>query len=286
MLKYKDFGHGLRLGNYLFNLAFLTYAANKSNTEIQYKKDYFLWKYLENPPVLTDDFNYQEELILPHTLYFGYDQNRKEFLIEHFKTNNDKIINISPNANFQSELWFCDNVEFVKSKLFIKDSEKNRVYKKYKRMFSKPTIGIGIRRGDFVNHGSFYQIPDDWYIRALESNFPNWRIENNIVIFSDDIQWCKQRYKHLPFYFAEPNDTHLIDDSNYYKDPMEQFILGTLMSNFIGGSSTFTWWQMWYVKNFNNGKVVHTGKNLTDGPVREGWINNDYYPKSWILYEV
>lgn len=41
---------------------------------------------------------------------------------------------------------------------------------------------------------------------------------------------------------------------------MEQFILSTLMDNYILGSSTFSWWAGWYVKNFNSGKVIHCGK--------------------------
>jgi len=54
------------------------------------------------------------------------------------------------------------------------------------------------------------------------------------------------------------------------------------MDNFIGGSSTFTWWQMWYVKNFNNGKVIHCGKNLT-GKCAQDHFNPNYYPDNWIL---
>ena len=66
---------------------------------------------------------------------------------------------------------------------------------------------------------------------------------------------------------------------------MDQFILGTLCDNFIGGSSTFTWWQMWYVKNFNNGRVIHSGKNQ-DGECYETYHCPNYYPENWEVNEI
>ncbi len=68
---------------------------------------------------------------------------------------------------------------------------------------------------------------------------------------------------------------------------MEQFILGAcLCDHFIGGNSTFSWWQMWYVKNYNNGTVVHCGKNLSEKGEKEFGVNKDYYPADWILYKI
>jgi hypothetical protein len=157
MVKYNDFGHGLRLGNYLFQYAFFNYASKVTNTKVQYKRDYFLWRYLANPPELTDDRTYDEELICPHTLYFGYSDNARNILIQFIKNNDNRVINVSPNAGFQSELWWAEDVEYIKNKLILKQEEIDRVKNKYQSFFTKPTIGIGIRRGDFVNHGSFYQ---------------------------------------------------------------------------------------------------------------------------------
>lgn len=50
--------------------------------------------------------------------------------------------------------------------------------------------------------------------------------------------------------------------------------------------STFTWWNMWYVKNFNNGKVVHSGKNLSEYGEKQFGVNNDYYPNNWTIHEI
>lgn len=89
------------------------------------------------------------------------------------------------------------------------------------------------------------------------------------------------------FYFAEPNGTHTHAENfkYYHQNPMEQFILGTLMDGMVIGNSTFSWWQGWYVHN-KGYKVIHSGKNLSEAGEREFGVNNDYYPKSWILHEI
>ena len=285
MLKYNEWGKHLRLGNYLFQYATIASICKTNNLDVEFPKNYFLWNYLKTPPILTEDRNYEEEIYFYDYLYFGYNEENKKNLIEYLKQNKNRTLNISVNASFQSEKWFIENVDYVKEILEIKEEEKIKIREKYQSFFLKKTIGIGIRRGDFVDHGSFYQIPMDWYERALNSIFPDWKENYNIVVFSDDIEWCKRYFQGRDFLFADSNNTYKLDNENYFKDPMEQFILGTLMDNFIGGNSTFSWWQMWYVKNFNNGTVVHCGKNLSDREAAR-LPNPMFYSDSWKLYEI
>jgi hypothetical protein len=283
IVRYNDWGKHLRLGNWLFNYCGILSMIEQTENELQIP-NYFLWDYLENPPVTTNDKFYNK---LFYYRQFAFAEEEVKYIQETMKANAEKreILNIIIGPHYQSEKWFLPNLDLIKKKLKFKKSAIDNVKTKYANVFTKPTIGIGIRRGDFVNHASFYQIPESWYMKALETEFPNW-YNYNIVIFSDDIEWCKKYYNGKGFFFADPNNTHFIDDVNYHKDPMDQFILGTLMDNFIGGNSTFSWWQMWYVKNFNSGKVVHSGKNLTsqgDAVVR---INENYYPESWTLHKI
>lgn len=282
MIKYIEWGQHLRWGNFAFLYAGLCNIADRSGNQLELP-DYFAWKYFKEPPIINNDKNYEE---LFHFLGNESIEERLEKYIQYFKENKNKIVNINLGSHLQSEKWFIDNIDLIKKKLAIKEEEINKVKEKYSNFFDKPTIGIGIRRGDFVNHGVFYQIPEKWYLEALEANFN--KNDYNIVVFSDDIEWCKKYYKNENFMYAEPNNTHLHTDGfkHYRKDPFEQFILASLMDNFIGGSSTFSWWNMWYVKNFNHGKVVHSGKNLSEYGEKQFGVNKDYYPGSWILYEI
>ena len=280
MIKCNGWGNHLRLGNWLFLFTGLNYLAKHSNNEIVLP-EYFLWDYLKNLPNVTEDQNYDIEYSFLST---KYSNDKKENFIEFFKLNNDKIINILGYPGLQSEKWFIDDVDYIKNILEIKEEKIKEVKTRYKDFFTKPTIGIGVRRGDFVGHKCFYQIPETWYEDTLKKEFPNY-LDYNIIIFSDNIEWCKNYYNGKNFLFAESNNTYIQHSNEYLNDPMDQFILGTLCDNFIGGSSTFSWWQMWYVKNFNNGKVIHSGKNLA-GNCYDLFHCPHYYPENWIINKI
>lgn len=280
MIKYVDWGKHLRWGNFCFLYAGLSHIAFKSKNSLELP-DYFAWQYLQNPPVINNDRSYAE---LFHFSNKGTIEQRLAEYVNFFSAKKDVTVNVNLGSDLQSEKWFLDELSFIKGKLSLKPEAIATVREKYKHFFDKPTIGIGIRRGDFVNHGVFYQIPENWYLEALEEHFT--KKDYNVVLFSDDIEWCKKFYKKEQFFYAEPNQTHLHADNfkYYHKDPFEQFILASQMDNFIGGSSTFTWWNMWYVKNFNNGKVIHSGKNLSSLGEKQFGVNNDYYPDNWTLH--
>lgn len=283
MVKYNDWGKHLRLGNWLFLYAGIQSILKNSGNEL-WLPDYFLWNYLKNPPHITHGNTSYDEVF--HFRQTNYTIEEKDYLVKYFCENVHKEININLGSHLQSEMWFENDIDLILSKLELKEDVVNKVKQKYIHFFDRKTIGIGIRRGDFVNHGCFYQIPEDWYEHALDFIFPDWK-NYNVVVFSDDIEWCKKRYSKNGWLFAEANNTHTHKENflHYHKDPMEQFILGTLMNHFIGGSSTFTWWQMWYVKNYNNGTVVHCGKNL-QGQCEKDFFNPEYYPKNWTLYKI
>lgn len=286
MILYKDWGQHIRLGNWWFNYAALLSLAKRTGHELLLP-DYHAWPYMLNPPL-------KDRNIIPADETFHYrtnDYSRAEldWLREYFASKKDKVININLGPNNQSEKWFNEDLDYVKEMLRFSESALVEVSKKYAHILNngKQTIGIGIRRGDFVGHGVFYQIPLEWYTKTLETEFPDWK-NYNILFFSDNIPEIKTRFISKNFHFAEPNNTHTHANNfkYYHNNPMEQFILGTLCDHFIGGNSTFSWWQMWYVKNFNNGKVVHCGKNLSNAGELKYGKNPDYYPDSWTLHKI
>ena len=280
MIRCNQFGKHTRLGNWLFVYATILRLAAKTGHKIE-MPEYFLWKYLDYPPQITSDTNYDIQYSVP---WAQFSTERLEEMTAFFASNKNKVINFDITCFLQSEKWFMDEIAAVKNGLMLSEEYVNWIYKGYERAFDQVPIGIGIRRGDFVGHGLFYQIPETWYMDALNAQFPDWRDENSIIVFSDDIEWCKSYYQGVPFIFAAPNQTHR-HGPTYQNDPMEQFVLGTMCNHFIGGSSTFSWWQMWYIKNFYYGTVVHCGKNLSDSAGKE-YYNPDYYPETWKLQPI
>jgi hypothetical protein len=171
MIKYNEWGQHLRLGNWLFLYSGLSSISKQSNNGVVFP-NHFMWNYFENPPFITDNKEYDE---LFHFKPEPYSEKLKKEYIEYFRENQTKIINVNLGSHLQSEKWFIEDIDYIKSLLAIKQSNIDIVRNKYLHFFNKPTIGIGIRRGDFVNHGVFYQIPENWYEKALKEEFINWQ---------------------------------------------------------------------------------------------------------------
>lgn len=107
-----------------------------------------------------------------------------------------------------------------------------------KEVFRLPDYGythytsIHVRRGDYVQHsGSFPPITTDYINKALD------RIHEgsgcyNAIVFSDDIQWCKENIKHEEFYIEFSEGKNELED------------LGMMAScdNHIIANSSFSWW--------------------------------------------
>ena len=207
MIRCNQFGKHTRLGNWLFVYAAILRLAAKTGHKVE-KPEYFLWKYLDYPPCITSDVNYDVQYSVP---WAQFSTERLEEMTEFFASNRYKIINFDITCFLQSEKWFMDEIDEVKNGIKISSSWVEQVSDKYYNIFPSKCfdpIGIGIRRGDFVKHGLFYQIPETWYLIALNEEFYGWWRYSSIIVFSDDIEWCRSYYWEIPFLFAEPNQTH------------------------------------------------------------------------------
>ena len=90
----------------------------------------------------------------------------------------------------------------------------------------------------------------------------------NLVVFSDDIDWCKKNLSHL-------NDNIVFVEGN--KDYEDLFMMSYCDHNIISNSS-FSWWSAWL--NFNPHKMVIAPKNWF-GPMGPKDVQ-DLIPESFI----
>lgn len=231
-----------RLGNCLFQIAGTLGLAEKYNAEAVFP-DWPFEQYFKDP--------------LPHGEMQSMEVKEKHFHYHDWQLKNSCNI----NGYLQSEKYFPKKLPFE-----FKDEFINPL--KEREEFKKETIAISVRRGDYVNNPLYYQIPMWWYISALSKEFPHWR-DCNIIIFSDDIDYCKIHFECLPnVYF--PNGSEI-----------EDLAMLTLCDNHILANSTFSWWGAYLSKSK---KVVHCGKLM------EGWLGDqsdirDFYPERWTLHE-
>lgn len=125
-------------------------------------------------------------------------------------------------------------------------------------------ISLHIRRGDFlINSANHYNLTLDYYEKAL-SNFDS---EREVIIFSDDPQWCKEQS-------LFSGDRFLVSES---ESPYTDLCLMSMCSDFIIANSTFSWWGAWLSQNKNK-TVIYPSEWF-------GQNNNDKSTKDLFLEE-
>lgn len=129
-------------------------------------------------------------------------------------------------------------------------------------------VAVSVRRGDFAVDANHYLLPFEYYIGAITLYFP----EKDIMVFSDDIPWCKEH-----FCMA---DRRIIFSEN--KNAIEQLSLMSRFSDFVLANSTFSWWGA-YLSQAKTKKVVRPYYHF-DGELKIKNNLKDHYPSSWIVY--
>lgn len=124
-------------------------------------------------------------------------------------------------------------------------------------------ISIHVRRGDYLNHPEKFTIsPLEYYEEAMLALGGD---EQDFMIFSDDINWCRQQ-------FGRAANIAYFEGSAL--DSMD--LMSQCKYNIISASS-FGWWAAWL--NQNPQKIVIAPKQWW-GP--EWMWKNDPCPKNWI----
>lgn len=151
--------------------------------------------------------------------------------------------NITLDGHFQSEKYFSHYRALILNLFIQQGSEFSEAKTQYKTYTSSPTVSLHVRRGDYLKHPNTHpQLSLDYYNSALDK-FPGC----NVLVFSDDIGWCKDHLNRSNTYFIEGN-TDVID-----------LYLMSLCDNNIITNSTFSWWGAWLNQNSNK-KVIAPDK--------------------------
>ena len=135
---------------------------------------------------------------------------------------------------FQSEKYFKKFRNEV-LELFEPDSiTENKIKEFFSNFNNIETCSIHVRRGNYVDLKNYHFLQDiEYYKNSIDI------IGSNIhfLIFSDDIDWCKENFSFLE------NKTFIDNFLDY-----EQMYLMSLCSNNIISSSTFSWWGAYFAR--------------------------------------
>jgi hypothetical protein len=247
-----------RLGNVLFRYASLIGLAKKHNTKLALPE----WKYekffngeyptgnIEGRLILEPVFNYVEDWP-----YIGENEN------------------VDIKGYLQSEKYWKPYEKEVRNMLSFQEGFKHSVRRYFdsKKVFEKTTIAISIRRGDYVGNPNYELLPITYYILALFEHFPNWR-QCNVVVFSDDIPYCKVHFDCLDNVFFSENNSDI-----------EDLCLMSQCDHFIISNSTFSWWGA-YIGEKKYSKIVRPNY-LFAGHLLKANDFKDFYPERWIKFD-
>ncbi|MFW0737254.1 alpha-1,2-fucosyltransferase [Flavobacterium sp. T12S277] len=253
MITYSKLGKKGNLGNQLFQIASTIGLAVENRQDFLFP-DWKYQSYFKNKlPLLETDLLSFIEVEEKEYNYYKRELGRENYDILGW---------------LQTEKYF--DKELAKHYFEFSEVLTDRLKKKYQEAFAKPTILISIRRGDFVDHPDYLQLPIHYYLNSLARFFPDWQARN-LIVLSDDINYCK-------FHFSFLENAFFGDQLN----EAEQLCLGSLCNDFIISNSTFSWWSAWLGQK-KNSKIVRPHKNF-DGLKSLELDDKDYYPENWINY--
>jgi hypothetical protein len=245
------------LGNQLFQWAVSKRLSLKYNTDYYFETSYFtnttqgmVSKFeLELTKINIDIVNYNSINKLPRI------------------TDNFEFREISDNVfldgYWQSEKYFIDSENEIRKGLEIPEHIKSYIMNKYK-ILNKDTVSIHVRRGDYTNLQHIHPLQTTDYYKKAYSIIDDTSI--NVLVFSDDIEWCKINIKFDNITYIE-GETNIID----------MYIMSLCTHNIIANSS-FSWWGAWLNENENK-KVIAPISWF--GP-SSNFYTGDVIPEKWI----
>ena len=249
------------LGNQIFQWAFGRHLSNLNNIPLYLDSDFYKSDILG---VTKRDFSLNKFPYLNYKLTDVLEKNGKQFLRFFEQPVFEKLeYNISYNyyldGYFQSEKYFMESSNLIREEL----KPNNEFLQKINHLLNKKTVSLHIRRTDYLNSNGYHPVqPIEYYQKALDiiGNY------DNLLVFSDDINWCKNN-----LYF----DNMIFIDGN---DDVEDLWLMSLCKNNIIANSSFSWWGAW-LNNNPDKKVIapnnwfgsQTNLNTT-GIIPNSWI--------------
>ena len=253
MITFSRLGQKGNLGNQLFQIASTIGIAKKAGQQHCFPdwdyEDYF-------------EFNFSK---MQSTSTWNLMQETKFNYYEWSAENGD----IDLNGWLQSERYFS-NVK-IKNVFKFKFDFENKLLEKYKILFTRKTILISVRRGDFVNNPNYFQLSYKYYLTALLHHFGNLE-SYNIIFASDSLSYCKKHFSFLPNVFFLDN-----------LKPIEQLCLGSKCDNYIISNSTFSWWIAWLGQGFQT-KIIRPVA-IFRGEYSKKYDESDYFPSTWVQHD-
>jgi len=259
MIGFNHIGRHGRLGNQMFQYAALRGIAETKGYEFcipesTFKnewEDHQLFEAFTLSNLKTKKFlsaNYYQET------QFNYSQ---EYV-------NECPDNVNLFGYFQTEKYFSHIADSIREDFTFKP----QVLNPCKEAFDfDQAISIHVRRTDFVEKSIDHPLCSVEYYETALSKFDS---DLPVLIFSDDIEWCKEQELFKP-------DRFMISESNWN---LVDMCLMTMCSHHIISNSSFSWWGAWLSGSDN---VIAPSRWFGDSGYTANNNTEDIYCFNWKL---
>lgn len=178
--------------------------------------------------------------------------------------------NIFLKGYWQSYKYFDDIKNILYKEIFEFIKFNNSDYLKYFNMIKNcKSVAMHIRRGDYIsniNANNFHGfLGFDYYRRSIEL-IKKKNSNLKFFIFSDDIQWCKNKFYGDEFIFIECSDNNEILEMKLMSE----------CNHFIIANSSFSWWPAFLSRSLH--KIIICPKKWT--LMKTNF--KDLLPEEWI----
>lgn len=184
----------------------------------------------------------------------------------------EKILNTKGNGYYEGVWQAIGYHKNIKDKLqeVFAHPEPNEYNKKLIQQISDSnSVGIHVRRGDYLAADEFSGICDIEYYQRGIAEILSDRKQHCFYIFSNDMTWCKEHIEPL----AKEHDIIYVNENTGKNSCWDMFLM-TYCKDLIIANSSFSWWGAFLNKQVN--KVVAPYPWVK----REGKIEN--YCRDWI----
>tara|TARA_Y100000593_G_C4244124_1_gene303745 strand:+ start:43 stop:891 length:849 start_codon:yes stop_codon:yes gene_type:complete len=279
MITMRDIGiNGNRFGNQISQYAALLGISQKTGYDfaIPYENENIEGKIM--------NMHTNEWIITPFKVSKCFDITAKNLsksddskIINFFEENSngnagfdDRIFDINDNTDikgyFQTEKYWKHAEELVRKELTFKSEFYDKASSNIENIRSKfkDLVSIHVRRDDYLANPNHPVLSIEYYQQAI-NNFNDK--EYAFVVFSDDIQWCKDNFGDDERIFYSEGNIDYID-----------LCMMSLCDHNIIANSTFSWWAAWL--NTNKDKRVFASKIWLGESVKHLY-STDLYCEGW-----
>lgn len=209
-----------------------------------------------------------------------YSYNKPSHIFE-----KDLLSIVNYEKDYYIEGWFADQCFFKEYRpLILKDlNNETLISRNYNPVLylieNTNSVSVHIRRGDYLLLDYFYDLPIDYYLKAI--GLLRKKINNpNFFFFSDDISWVKKSFAHIDNSFFVEGCNVSDQQGRNISDLSELMLMKKCKHNIIA-NSTYSWWGAWL--NTNKEKIIIAPKKwFNDIRAEKKYQEGSIVPNNWI----